>query len=133
MPTLQISNISCENLLADDYGRNVIRGEQPTSDPYVVFRVGDEEEKTRHIDRELNPKFPEVLLLHLPAGCGGWKLQVLVNDDDHASKSDPLGMYEMPLPSTTQSGSVTGRLTNQPKQKKTASGVVKFDYVFNYS
>ena len=127
--SLTIFNISANGLLAADAGA-FHRG-KPSSDPYAVFLLDNQKEKTKVVSKNLDPVWDDTITLQVPAN-GTSQLLVRVFDHDKLGHHDPLGEYVLDLPKTNTSTTVSGALRNQPKQKKHATGKINFSYSIAY-
>ncbi|KAL8223985.1 hypothetical protein R6Q57_019460 [Mikania cordata] len=67
------------------------------SDPYVVIKIGDQKQKTRVVNKDVNPVWDEDLILSVHDATLPMKLTVY--DHDMLSKDDPMGDAELEIKS----------------------------------
>eukprot|EP01119_Soliformovum_irregulare_P021513 TRINITY_DN7177_c0_g1_i1.p1 TRINITY_DN7177_c0_g1~~TRINITY_DN7177_c0_g1_i1.p1 ORF type:complete len:262 (+),score=64.34 TRINITY_DN7177_c0_g1_i1:31-816(+) len=75
-----------ENLIAKDIGG--------TSDPYVVFKIQDQKQKSKVIQKNLNPVWNESIVMHCAAHD---VLHIEVWDEDKFSSDDSMGETDLHL------------------------------------
>ena len=128
--SISLYEIGCRGLLAANVGP-FHRG-TPTSDPYIVFSIGDNRVQTKTLYKTLNPKWEnEVLVLSVPPQGGQMLIQVF--DWARTHKDELLGEIRMALPGEYATGQVDQYLTSGTGQKKDAKGEMFCKYILAYT